>query len=115
MATAYVDTSALIAVVFDEPSGIDIRRRLDGFDSLVSSNLLEAEVRSTFVRENLAFDPSVFFGIEWLYADEPLTAQFTIALAVGYLRGADLWHVAVALYAYPRTDEVTFVTLDRQQ
>ena len=32
MATAYVDTSALIAVVFDEPSGIDIRRRLDGFD-----------------------------------------------------------------------------------
>ena len=30
--------------------------------------------------------------------DRPLTHECTKALTAGYLRGADLWHVACALY-----------------
>ena len=31
------------------------------------------------------------------------------------LRGADLWHVATALYIFDEPSEVTFLTLDRRQ
>lgn len=115
MATAYVDTSALIAVAFGEPSSIDIGRRLDQFQGLVSSNFLEAEVRSAFQRENLGFNRSVLFGIEWVYPDRPLTREFEAVLDVGYLRGADLWHVATALYVAQNPADITFLTLDSRQ
>ena len=115
MATAYVDTSALIAVAFEEPSGISISRRLDQFEWLVSSNFLEAEMQAAFKRENLAFNRFVLFGIEWLYPDRPLTREFETVLAVGYLRGADLWHVAAALYLAQDPTLITFVTLDARQ
>ena len=37
------------------------------------------------------------------------------ALAVGPVRGADLWHVATALYAAPESDTISFLTLDPRQ
>ena len=36
-------------------------------------------------------------------------------LNAGYLRGADLWHVATALYVTPEPGEISFITLDRRQ
>ena len=36
-------------------------------------------------------------------------------LASGYLRGADLWHVAAALYSFPDPRTATFLTLDNRQ
>ena len=47
---AYVDTSALTAIAFDEPGAAILARRLDEFTRLVSSNRLEAELRATFAR-----------------------------------------------------------------
>ena len=44
MSTAYVDTSAIIAVEFNEPGGREALERLNDFTVLMSSNLLEAEV-----------------------------------------------------------------------
>ena len=44
-----------------------------------------------------------------------LTREFETALQVGYLRGADLWHVATALYMSPEPGDISFVTLDRRQ
>ena len=115
MATAYVDTSALVAVAFGEPSSFGMGRRLDQFQWLVSSNFLEAEVRSAFRREDLAIDRSVLFGIEWVYPDRPLTHEFESVLDAGYLRGADLWHVATALYVAQDPGDITFLTLDARQ
>ena len=115
MATAYVDTSTLVAVAFGEPTSIGTGRRLDQFQGLVSSNFLEAEVRSAFRRESLAIDRSVLFGIEWVYPDRPLTREFEAVLAAGYLRGADLWHVATALYVAQDPGDITFLTLDARQ
>ena len=37
------------------------------------------------------------------------------ALRAGYLRGADLWHVACALYVAPKPSDVFFITLDERQ
>ena len=116
MDTAYADSSALVAIAFNQARGVEIFQRLTGFDRLVSSNLLEAEVRSAYAREGRGFEPDVLDRIEWVYPIRPLTPDFATVLATGYLRGADLWHVAVALYTFAgRIDEVTFLTLDHRQ
>jgi hypothetical protein len=35
--------------------------------------------------------------------------------AVGYVPGADLWHLANALFVSPSGSEMTFLTLDNRQ
>ena len=115
MSVAYVDTSVLTAIAFGEPSAEALAGRLDGFARLVSSNLLEAELRATFAREKLAFAESVIAGIDWILPDRALAPELATALEAGYLRGADLWHVAHALYLTTRPESLSFVTLDARQ
>ena len=112
---AYVDTSALLAIAFDEQGGADLAQRIAGFSRLVSSNLLEAELRAAFAREDLVFPPAILSGIEWILPDRVLTPEFATALQAGYLRGADLWHVAMALYISPDPGDLSFVSLDVKQ
>ena len=115
MSVAYVDASVLAAVAFDEPGAAACARRLEQFDRLISSNLLEAELRAAFARENLAFRESAIAGIEWILPDRPLASEFAAVLETGRLRGADLWHVATALYVFPRPGALFFATLDARQ
>ena len=115
MSIAYVDTSALVAIAFDEPCGEETGERLDGFSRLLSSNLLEAELRAAFAREQQEFEVDVLSRIDWILPDRPLASELTRALEAGYLRGADLWHVATALYVAPKPAEIGFVTLDCRQ
>lgn len=115
MSVAYVDTSVLTAIVFDEPKAESYARRLDDFDRLISSNLLEAELRAAFAREDLSFQESAVAGIEWILPDRRLTPEFGVALEAGYLRGADLWHIATALYVSHETGGLSFATLDARQ
>ena len=114
--TAYVDTSALLTVVFEEPAAVAIVQRLAQFPRLVASNLLEAEMRAGFGRLGLEFDDGLLSDIEWIFPDRPLTTELKGALAVAYLRGADLWHIATALYVKDTVvGEMTFITLDNRQ
>lgn len=115
MSVAYVDTSALVAIAFDERGAVACARRLDSFSRLVSSNLLEAELRAVFARERRRFAPDLVSDIEWVLPDRRLTREVETVIAAGYLRGADLWHVAVALYLAREPGGITFVTLDQRQ
>lgn len=115
MSIAYVDTSVLTAVAFDEPGAPEYARRLDDFTRLISSNLLEAELRAAFARENLLFQESAVAGIEWILPDRTLAPEFATVLETGYLRGADLWHLATALYVSPQPGSLSFATLDTRQ
>ena len=115
MTVAYVDTSALVAIAFGEPGAAALGRRLGAFPVLLSSNLLEAELRAAYSREERRFPETIVSGIEWVLPDRPLAPEFAKVLETGHLRGADLWHVATALYAARRPDEIWFVTLDRKQ
>ena len=45
----------------------------------------------------------------------PFPPELAAALEAGYLRGVDLWHVAIALYATPRPANLSFATLDARQ
>ena len=113
--SAYVDTSALLAIAFGEPAKEAIARRLASFPSWVSSNLLEAEMRSALAREGGEFDADPLERVRWVMPTRPLSPEIAAALRVGYLRGADLWHIASALYAAQAMPELAFITLDRRQ
>ena len=115
MSVAYVDTSVLTAIAFDEPGAVAYAQRLDEFARLISSNLLEAELRAAFARENLLFHESAVAGVEWILPDRTLAPELATVLETGYLRGADLWHVATALYVSPQSRNLSFATLDARQ
>ena len=115
MTLAYFDTSALLAIAFREPGCRELQERLRTSPRAVSSNLLEAELRSGLAREGIDFRADFLEGIGWILPYRSLAPEIDQALSAGYLRGADLWHVATALYASRVPEETTFVTRDRRQ
>lgn len=112
---AYVDTSCLVAIALSERGAAALERRLNTFDTIVASNLLEAELRATLAREKVESEPAWFATITWVLPDRPLRAEIARVLAAGYLRGADCWHVATALYVAGDPGEIAFLTLDERQ
>ena len=115
MTVAYVDTSVLTAIAFDEPGAESHAQALNEFDRLISSNLLEAELRAVFAHEKMPFHENLIAGVEWILPNRPLASEFVTVLEAGYLRGADLWHVATALYVSPQPESLSFATLDARQ
>jgi uncharacterized protein with PIN domain len=112
---AYVDTSCVVAIAFAERGAVSLARRLRNFDEIVASDLLEAELRSAFVRENVPFRSELTAALSWIIPDRPLHAEIERVLAAGYARGADCWHLATALYAAGNPAELSFLTLDERQ
>lgn len=116
MRLAYIDTSSLLAIAFGEPEGEAVARRIAEFDRPVASNLLEAEFRAALVRENVgASGDSLLAWLTWIHPGRPLTPEFRRVLACGYVRGADLWHLACALFLREHVDSLAFITLDTRQ
>jgi predicted nucleic acid-binding protein len=112
---AYLDTSCLVAIALGEPEASATARALERFDELCSSNLLEAELMAALAREKLAPEPALLGGITWVVPDRPLSAEISRVLAAGYLRGADAWHLASALFVADQVGSIPFLTLDRRQ
>src|SRR3954470_13167704 len=112
MDVGYVDTSCLVALAFAEPGTDPLRRRLRAYQHLIASNLVEAELRAAVAREGFGFQPAFLDGIDWILPNRPLTVEMSAVLAAGYLRGADLWHVACAMFVSPNPVELSFLTLD---
>jgi hypothetical protein len=85
-------------------------------ERLFASNLLEAELRSALAREEVSADPAeLLSGITWVYPNRPLSGEIERVLVEGYVKGADLWHLACALFLAPEPKDLTFVTLDKRQ
>ena len=115
MTAAYVDTSVLVAVSFNEQNSTVLATRLNEFSRLVASNLVEAELRAVFAREQCRFSQDVVADIEWILPDRRLSPEISTVLEAGYVRGADLWHLATALYAAGVPGDMTFFTCDQRQ
>lgn len=116
MSFAYVDTSCLVAIAFDEAGAARMAAQLRRFTRLFSSNLLEAELRSALKREEVEDQElHLLSWLTWLYPNRPLTREIDRITALGYLKGADLWHLANALFLAPDTQDLTFLTLDKRQ
>ncbi len=115
MNVGYVDLSCIVAIAFGEPGHEALAARLDGLDGLYSSDLLEAEVMSAFRREGISGDGGLLARLSWVLPERALTAEIEAVLDAGQLRGADLWHLACALYLSPDPRELAFLTEARQQ
>lgn len=115
MRIAYVDSSAMLAIAFKEDPEIPLSRRFEGFDELVSSNLLDAELRSAHAREGKPMQDELLFGVRWILPERPLRPEIDRVLESGYVRGADAWHLAVALSMVDDPADLTFITLDDRQ
>lgn len=116
MALAYVDTSCLVAIALGEPQSDHLAQRLEGC-RLLASNLLEAEFHAAMVREEIEkSSEDLLSWITWIFPDRPLGPELRRVTKCGYLRGADLWHLACALFlAGGNPRELIFATLDHRQ
>ena len=115
---AYVDGSALISMALGEqPVGDVIARRLQRHQILVSSNLIEAELRVEFRQAQLDFDQALLSSIEWVMPNRPLDAEMEVIVETANLGVARLWHLANAVYIHQRLggSAMAFITLDEQQ
>ena len=115
MRVAYVDTSVIVAFALNEREENALPHRLSEFDFLLSANLLEAELRSALAREGKPYLSSLVESLDWIFPARSLGYEFARVLDVGYLRGADLMHVATALYIAIKPSTMTFITLDVKQ
>lgn len=115
-AIAYLDTSYLVAVALGERGAGRLAGRLERYDRLLASNLLEAELRATLIRERMAGGvDSLLSAIAWMHPDRPLSAELRRVAAAGPLTGTAMWHLAHALYLAPDGKGLDFLTLDRRQ
>jgi hypothetical protein len=115
MTIAYVDSSCIVAIASGERGAGAMSRKLEKFDELVSSNLLEAELRAVFVRERIGTDIALLSALSWIVPDRPLGPEIARVFDAGYVRGADCWHLASALYLADDPKTLSFITLDARQ
>ncbi len=116
MRVAYVDSSVVVAIAFNEPEAARLVTNLGSFARLLSSNLLEAEFESVCLREGVTNPtPDYLSAISWVFPSRPLTAEVKRVAGAGYLRGGDLWHVACALFVSADPSQISFLTLDERQ
>lgn len=112
----YVETSAAAKLLVEEPESARAAARLDRAadedDEIVSSLLLETELRRLAVRVGLGQD-SVTRLLERFDLVEPDRPQYREAglLPGSHLRSLDALHVAAALHG----DADVMVTYDRRQ
>lgn len=118
MKVAFVDTSCLAAIALNERGAVTLGRRLASFDALAAAPLLEAELRSVLHREAHGAEDRIepwLAALAWATPDRALSAEIATVLRAGYVRGADCWHLATALYFSPEPSDISFLTLDTRQ
>jgi predicted nucleic acid-binding protein len=119
VSAAYLETSFFVAVVFGEPGAARLQRILASYDRLLASDLLIAEALSAAVREGVDVDHlwPALTAVTLVLPSRSLEAEMRQALDLGRLRGADLWHVACALFVAGAAarGELAFLSRDTAQ
>lgn len=110
--SVYVDTSALAALLVDQPQSEALLTWLDGTDAeLVSTDLLETELRRVAVREGLRQDDvtALLDGVSVAALDRAVYRGAGY-LPMPYLRTLDALHLEAAI----RLDATAVLTYDRR-
>lgn len=118
MNVIYLDTSVLVALFFnDSEQNSRFSKLLKEADEVVSSVLIEAEFMSVLHREKANLDEGLRFlrQISLVVPDRSLSKELEIVFSKAYVRGADAFHIACALYLDPTALELKFLTADKQQ
>ena len=114
---AYVDTTSVLPISSgEEPVGAAVQLRLGRFPHLLSSNVLEAELRAAFQHEGHDFDSSLIANINWIFPNRRLDAEMTAVLEFAHLSPTRMWHLTTAIFfRNVLQSELAFITLDEQQ
>ena len=116
MQAAYLDTSCLVAIAFGKPGSDRMRDELVRMDRILSSTLLESEFLAAAEREGLRTEAlRLLAPIDWIHPGRRLTPEIERVLETGYVRGADLHHLATALFVFADPGEASLFTLDARQ
>ncbi len=116
MKAAYVDSSCLVCIALGERAWRSTAERLESFERLYSSTLLEAELRCVLAREKVTASPAELLApVTWVHPRQRLSSQLDLVLAAGYVRGPDAFHLATALFLAPSPSDIHFLTLDKRQ
>ncbi len=83
----------------------------------ISSSLLEAEVYSAARREKIPLELAAAFvqRVSLVYPEGSLQKEYLAIFRQGYVRGADAYHLATALYLDPECQNLNFATVDKRQ
>jgi predicted nucleic acid-binding protein len=115
----YVDTSVLVCVFFTEnhPLVNHFSDTLNNADEVLSSSLLEAEFLSVIKREGLPLKESLTLlePVSLIIPERSLLVELKHIFDLSYLRGADAYHLATALYLDPSAKNLSFLTADKEQ
>ena len=112
----YIDTSVIVSLLFEEHGHKEFRKILKTGRAL-SSYFIEAELYSVAKREGVALDIVRRF-VEPLFLftpSRPIAFECERILKEHYCRGADIYHLASALFLAPNPRELKFVTCDNRQ
>jgi predicted nucleic acid-binding protein len=112
---AFLDSSAVVALFLGEPAMERVSAALGPVRRAIATPLLEAEVRAVAARERIPADADMFWWLDWIAPTRSLEPEISRVLEAGVLRGADCWHLAVALSITPDPAELLFLTLDERQ
>ena len=115
----YLDTSAWIAWKFGQNGKELLAKVLLKQNTVLSSPLLVAEylafLKKTKQLENVRYEDDLEF-IRWIYPADSLIESCAECARCHYLRGADLYHLATALwFAQGLRKDLRFLTCDIEQ
>jgi hypothetical protein len=108
-----------VALLLGHPRAEALRTRLIKSDEVLSSAFAAAELLAALHHEQVPLSEGnrMLDGISLVFSGRSLQRECEAVLEHGYLRGADLWHVASALAVAGDSGarEITFYTLDERQ
>jgi uncharacterized protein len=110
----YLDTSALVRMLLDEPDASAVERELSAFDRRVASRLLQVELRRVGLREDCLQDANQLLADVSLIAvdEETLTAAETIVPST--VATLDAIHLATAIRLTAEGELDALMTYDKQ-
>ena len=115
--TIYIDTSVIVCLLFKQLDYQKLQTAFVEAEELISSSLILAETQSACVREK--FPPQagspLLNKISLVNPEHRMTVELAEIFKYGYLRGADAYHLACALYADNNTRELVFLSRDNKQ
>lgn len=114
---SYIDSSYVLAILFQEDSHKAASLRLSRSSRIYSSILLEAEVLSAIKRNGLNPEDAdeIFSMVSFVDISKRLSHEIKLTLQKGYAKGADTLHLATALSLDPTAKQIAFLTLDKTQ
>ena len=117
MAVVYVDASVVVAEALAQPGRQLAAKTLRAASDVVTAALTEAELAAALVREGRPPEAEQWIdALVLLNPPRPLRREIRQVLRRGYVRGADCWHLATALWFRDTyAVDLTFLTRDERQ